>query len=51
MMSNLSEALQKAKSCFGHYENWDSSWHCKACPIKVECESESKEKVNECTGN
>lgn len=33
----------KAKSCFGQYENWDNSWHCKGCLLKDECESKSKE--------
>ena len=45
-MSNLYEALSKAKPCFGQFENWDSSWHCKACPIKAECEAKAKEKEN-----
>jgi hypothetical protein len=51
-MSNVSTIFTKVKSCFGQYENWDSSWHCKGCPIKDECESSKvKENKNECTEN
>ena len=46
-MSNTNEALLKAKSCFGQYENFSSSWHCIACPIQHECEAKAKEKENE----
>lgn len=25
------------KACFGQYENWDNSWHCKGCVVCDEC--------------
>ena len=37
------DVLLNSKPCFGHYENWDNSWHCKGCPLKNECKSKSKE--------
>lgn len=43
-MNNMDEILFGSKSCFGQYENWDNSWHCKGCPIKDECESKAKER-------
>lgn len=46
-MSNVAAILIKSKPCFGQYENWDNSWHCKGCPIKEECESKAKEKKDE----
>lgn len=50
-MSNV-DAFAKVKPCFGQYENWDNSWHCKGCPIKEECEHNKKEnQCNECTKN
>lgn len=46
-MSNFDELFSKSKHCFGKYENWDNSWHCKGCPVKDECESKAKEKTDE----
>lgn len=28
---------EQSKTCFGQYENWDNSWHCKGCPLSGEC--------------
>lgn len=46
-MNEIDELFLKLKDCFGQYENWDNSWHCKGCPCKDECESKYKEKSNE----
>lgn len=46
-MSNFDEVFSNVKDCFGQYENWDNSWHCKGCPIKEECETKTKEKNDE----
>ncbi len=43
----MNEIFSKVKPCFGTYENYDMSWHCKGCPIKDECESQAKEKTHE----
>ena len=40
----MNDAFIKAKPCFGQYENWDNSWHCKGCPIKEECQQKKEEK-------
>ncbi len=42
-MSNAYDAFAKQKSCFGNYENWDNSWHCKGCIIQSECAAHSGE--------
>ena len=48
-MGEIIKACLQSKSCFGFYEDWDNSWHCKGCPIKSECElySNQTEKGNE----
>lgn len=32
------------KSCFGCYENFDNSWHCKGCVVQHECAAAAKDK-------
>lgn len=44
-MDNASNALAEKKSCFGHYENFDNSWHCKGCVIQHECAEATKEET------
>lgn len=44
-MSKTTETFSKSKPCFGQYENWDNSWHCKGCPISDECKSKAKENL------
>lgn len=46
-MNNFDEALSKAKSCFGKYEEWDCSWHCVGCTIKEECKHKKEENDDE----
>lgn len=41
------DVILSSKLCFGMYENWDNSWHCKGCPLKNECESKMEENENE----
>lgn len=36
-----------SKSCFGQYENWDNSWHCKGCIVSEECKEYSALKQEE----
>lgn len=43
----MNEIFSKVKPCFGRYENWDNSWHCKGCPLKEECERKKEEENNE----
>lgn len=45
-MGEFIKACLESKSCFGFYENWDNSWHCKGCPVNNECKSYSIEKGN-----
>lgn len=33
---------ENKKPCFGNYENWDMSWHCKGCVVNSMCEEYSK---------
>lgn len=42
----MNVAFVTAKPCFGQYENWDNSWHCKGCPLSDECKK-VKETDNE----
>lgn len=42
-MSNFQDVFSNIKPCFGKFENWDISYHCKACIIRDDCEIKSKE--------
>lgn len=42
-MSNNKKDLKRVKSCFGQYENWDNSWHCKGCLLSDECKEHTEE--------
>ena len=42
-MSNINNI----KSCFGQYENWDNSWHCKGCIVSDECKECSSARKQE----
>lgn len=44
-MENVSNALANVKPCFGNYENWDNSWHCKGCVIQHECAESKREQT------
>lgn len=46
-MNNMLKALSESQPCFGKYENWDNSWHCKGCIIKDECAANSNKAEEE----
>lgn len=47
MMTMSIDDCKEFKTCFGNYENWDNSWHCKGCIISKECK-EFQEEHKEC---
>ena len=37
--------MNKYKSCFGQYEDFEVSWHCKGCLFKERCKSYSNKSM------
>lgn len=42
-MNNMDLVFVTVKPCYGQYEKWDNSWHCKGCPIARECKRKKRE--------
>ena len=43
MNNGMELVFAKVKSCYGRYEMFDISWHCKGCPIANECKRKRQE--------